>query len=248
MTRYDTIGDRYSARRREDPQIRARIHEALGNARTVVNVGAGAGSYEPQDRTVFAVEPSHVMAEQRAPDRPALRGTATALPFFDGSLDAAMTVLSLHHWDPDQEAGVREMARVARDTIVILTIDAEVSGRMWLMADYFPEVRNRDFAIFPPPEQIAAWTGRRATIETIPVSRTTPDHSLASFWAHPERVLDPLARQVTSGFAREPQAVIDRVVAAVRTDLESGAWDARHGALRHLEEADAGLRLIVAKS
>lgn len=247
MTRYDEIGRGYAARRREDARLAARVLAALGDARTVVNVGAGAGAYEPVDRAVIAVEPSEVMARQRPPERPAVRGTAQRLPLHDASVDAAMTVLSLHHWHPDQEAGVREMCRVARGPIVIVTIDAEVSGRMWLMAEYLREVRELDLAIFPAIETIVSWLDRPAEVEVVPVPRDTPDHTLLSFWAHPERVLDPAARAATSGFARQPGEVVRRVVREVERDLESGAWDARHGALRALDEADVGLRLVRAR-
>jgi GNAT superfamily N-acetyltransferase/SAM-dependent methyltransferase len=245
--RYDRIGQGYARFRREDPDLRARIHAALGDARTVVNVGAGAGSYEPIDREVIAVEPSAVMASQR-PDGGArvLRAKAGAIPLPDRSVDAAMTVLSMHHWHPHQEAGVREMCRVARNQIVIVTIDPEVSGRMWLMADYLREVAALDDEIFPHPETVAGWLDRPATVEVVTVSRDTPDWALVSFWAHPERVLEEGARNATSGFARQSPAVVDRVVADVARDLQSGAWDERHGALRNLTEYDAGLRIIKA--
>jgi SAM-dependent methyltransferase len=210
-------------------------------------VGAGPGSYEPDDREVIAVEPSAVMASQR-PDGGArvVRAVAGAIPLPDGRVDAAMTVLSMHHWHPHQEAGVREMCRVARKQIVIVTIDPEVSGRMWLMADYLHEVADLDHQIFPPPETVCTWLDRAATVEVVPVSRDTPDWALVSFWAHPERVLDEGARNATSGFARQPAEVVDRVVAGVARDLQSGAWDERHGALRNLTEYDAGLRIIKA--
>lgn len=244
MTRYDEIGHGYAKHRREDPALEERIRAALGDARTVVNVGAGTGSYEPDDRTVLAVEPSSVMAAQRPATRPAIRATADALPFHDQSVDAAMTVLSLHHWYPDPAAGVREMCRVARDAVVIVTIDEAVSGRMWLMADYLPEVRELDNAVFAPVPSIVDWLDRPAVVDVVPVSRDTPDHNLLSFWAHPERVLDPDARAATSGFARQPEEVIARVVAELRADLDSGVWDARYGELRKLDHFDAGLRLI----
>jgi hypothetical protein len=118
---------------------------------------------------------------------------------------------------------------------------------MWLMADYLHEVRDMDLAIFPPMEAILSWLNRPARVDTLPVPRDTPDHHLLSFWAHPERVLDEGARQATSGFARQPAAVVERVVRAVREDLGTGAWDARHGHLRGLDALDAGLRLIVAE-
>src|ERR1700709_475009 len=138
--RYDRIGQGYAHTRKADPRIFDRIHGALGAARTVVNVGAGAGSYEPRDRHVIAVEPSDVMVAQRPRTlAPALRAGAQALPLRDGSVDAAMSVLSLHHWDEQQEQGVRELRRVASGPVVLLTCDPEVSGAMWLMADYLPE-------------------------------------------------------------------------------------------------------------
>jgi SAM-dependent methyltransferase len=246
--RYDTIGQGYAARRREDPAVAALIAQALGDARTVVNVGAGAGSYEPRDRHVVAVEPSDVMAAQRPRElAPALRAGAGELPLRDDSVDAAMAVLTIHHWDADQERGVRELRRVARGPVVILTYDPEVSGAMWLMADYLTEVAAMDRAICPPPERLAQWLGGDdVDIHTIPIARDTPDWTLMSFWAHPERVLDPDARAATSGFARQPPEVVERVVADVERDLASGAWDERHGHLRALDAYDAGLRLVVA--
>jgi SAM-dependent methyltransferase len=246
--RYDTIGAGYSATRREDPRIAALIHEALGDARTVVNVGAGSGSYEPRDRDVTAVEPSEVMIAQRAPDRPrAVQAGAYPLPFDDKSFDAAMAVLTVHHWDADQERGVRELRRVARGPVVILTFDPVVSARMWLLADYIPEIAELDRRTAPRPETLGDWLGGEVEIRAVPISRDTPDWNLASFWAHPERVLDAEARAAVSGFARMPPEIVDRVVEALRSDLQDGTWDERYGHLRSLEEYDAGTRLVVSK-
>lgn len=245
--RYDRIGGGYAGQRRTDPHVAAAILAALGDARTVVNVGAGAGSYEPEDRLVIPVEPSVVMARQRPVERPAIRGVAQNLPLHDQSVDAAMTVLSLHHWHPDQRAGVEELCRVARDVVVIVTVCPQRSGENWLMADYLTEVRDLDHGIFPPIEQLVAWLDRPAEVVVLPSHRDSPDHNLLSFWAHPERVLDPAARQATSGFARQTEEVVQRVVDDVRRDLESGAWDARYGHLRGLDRYDAGLRLIVGR-
>ncbi len=246
--RYDRIGQGYAQYRREDPGIFQRISESLGDARTLVNVGAGAGSYEPADRDVLAVEPSAVMVSQRPPERgPAVLGVASALPLRDDSVDAAMAVLSLHHWDRAQELGVRELCRVARDRVVLLTYDAGVSGQMWLTAEYLPEVAALDLATFPAPEVVAGWLGTTARIEPLLLSRDTPDWMLGSYWAHPERVLDAEARAATSGFARMPADIVERVVEAVSRDLADGNWDARHGELRQLEQYDVGLRLIVAE-
>jgi len=247
MARYDSIGHDYSLTRREDPRFRAQIHAALGNARSVVNVGAGTGAYEPSDRHVIAIEPSDVMAAQRPPHlAPAIRASAGSIPLRDHSVDAAMSVLSLHHWDEEREKGVRELRRVARGHVVILTYDPTICGAMWLMADYLPEVAALDMQIFPPPEQLAEWLGGKVRIDKIPIPRDTPDWMLGSFWAHPERVLDANARAATSGFARMAPSVVARVVSEVSRDLASGLWDERHGYLRNLDALDIGLRLVVA--
>lgn len=247
VTRYDTIGHGYSQTRREDPRFRALIHAALGDARTVVNVGAGTGAYEPSDRHVIAIEPSDVMTAQRSRDlAPAIRASAGSIPLRNRSVDAAMAILSVHHWDEECEQGVRELRRVARGPVVILTYDATVSAEMWLMADYLPEVAALDRQIFPPPQQLADWLSGYVRIDDVPIPRNTPDWMLGSFWAHPERVLEANARAATSGFARMPANVVDRVVAEVSRDLASGFWDERHGHLRNLDALDVGLRLVVA--
>lgn len=226
-TRYETIGRGYAATSREDPDLRARIHGALGEA--------------------GAVEPSDVMAAQRSPElAPAIRATAGALPLRDAAVDAAMAVLTIHHWDEEQERGVRELRRVARGPVVIVTYDAAVSGEMWLMRQYLPEVADLDRRIFPAPERLAAWLGGDVSIQPVPIPRNTPDWTLGSFWAHPERVLEARAREATSGFARMNASVVSRVVEAVRRDLRSGVWDDRFGQLRRLDAFDAGMRLVVA--
>lgn len=244
--RYDRIGSSYAQTRREDARLARTIHAALGDAATVVNVGAGTGSYEPRDRHVIAIEPSDVMAAQRPAELPpAIRAGAGALPLRDRSVDAAMAILTVHHWDQEQYAGVRELRRVARGPVVIMTYDPEISGQMWLMADYLPEVAELDHRIFPATDRLASWLGGTTRIEVVEIPSDTPDWTLGSFWAHPERVLDPVARNSTSGFARMPPDVIARVTAAVGRDLEDGTWDRRHGHLRELTSFDAGLRLVV---
>lgn len=244
--RYDAIGHGYAGTRREDPHLAAAIWAALGDARTVVNVGAGTGSYEPSDRHVIAIEPSDVMAAQRPRDRaPAIKATADRLPLRDNSVDAAMAVLTIHHWDDGLQAGIAELRRVARGPVVILTYDTEVSNAMWLMADYLTELKALDARIFPPIATLLGWLGRGATATPVLTRRDSPDWNLGAFWAHPERVLDDAARQATSGFARMPEAVVQRVVDDVRRDLESGAWQRRHGHLAELDALDVGLRLVV---
>jgi Methyltransferase domain len=245
-TRYERIGHGYARLRREDPRIAARIDAALGDARTVVNVGAGTGSYEPRDRYVIAIEPSDVMAAQRPPGLPpALRGTAGRLPLRDDSVQAAMAILTIHHWDDELQDGICELRRVATGAVAILTYLPEVSNDMWLVKDYLPEVGELDVRIFPTPEELAGWLGGLVTVQTLPVHRDSPDWMFGSFWAHPERVLDHDARNATSGFARTPPEIVDRAVRALERDLRSGEWDRRHGHLRELDELDVGLRLVV---
>lgn len=245
-TRYDRIGRGYALTRRADPRFERLIHDALGDARSVVNVGAGTGSYEPRDRYVIAIEPSDVMAAQRDLRAvPAIRASAGALPIRDQSVDAALAVLTIHHWDAEQERGVREMRRVARQTVVIMTYDPAVSGRMWLLSEYLPEVAEMDRRIFPSVEELSSWLGGSTRVLPVPIPHDTPDWMLGSFWAHPERILDAGARNATSGFARMDRRIVDRVVDAVARDLRSGTWDERHGHLRQLDELDVGLRLII---
>jgi SAM-dependent methyltransferase len=247
VERYDAIGRGYARTRREDPRIAAAIRQALGDARTIVNVGAGTGSYEPRDRHVIAIEPSDVMAAQRPRDlAPAIRASAGRLPLRDGSVDASMAILTIHHWDDEQERGVRELRRVARDAVVIMTVDAHVSGRMWLIADYLPEVAARDLEALPSTDQLVSWLGGgRTEVQPVELARDTPDWMLGSFWAHPERVLDPRARQATSGLARMDEQAVARVIDALAADLGDGTWDRRHGHLRDREALDVGLRLVV---
>lgn len=244
--RYDHIGQGYALHRREDPHLAARILAALGEARTVVNVGAGAGSYEPRGRRLLAVDPSRVMLAQRPLGQGlAVLGRAQALPLADGAVEAAMAILALHHFDEGQEEGVKELRRVATGPVVILTCDPAVSSAMWLQADYLHEVGALEHRIFPTMERLASWLGGRTEVEVVAIRRDTPDWTLMSFWAHPERVLDPKARSSTSGFALLPEAEVQRVVTALSRDLADGTWDARHGRLRQLDAYDAGLRLVV---
>jgi hypothetical protein len=160
-------------------------------------------------------------------------------------VDAAMAVLSVHHWDDRQEAGVRELRRVARGPVVIVTYEPAVSAEMWLIKDYLPEIAQLDAKTNPSTSKLVTWLGGTSRVDVVPVSRDTPDWTLMSFWAHPERVLDASVRNATSGFARMPTDIVERVVAAIQSDLEDGSWDRRHGHLRQLSEYDAGMRLVV---
>jgi SAM-dependent methyltransferase len=244
--RYDTIGRGYSAYRRADPRIAAAVHAAIGDARTVVNVGAGAGSYEPSDRPVVPVEPSTEMARQRDPSLPpAVIGVAESLPLADDSADAAMAILTLHHW-ADQARGIAEMRRVARRRIVVLTIDVEAQADMWLFRHYAPELLERDRRDFPALERIQAWVQAPTQVVSVPVPSDCRDGFLLAFWSRPEAVLDAGARAATSGFARLDDEREQEAVHRLARDLESGAWDRAHGHLREEKELDVGLRLLVA--
>jgi SAM-dependent methyltransferase len=245
--RYDRIGHGYATTRRPDPTLRALIDRELGDARTVADVGAGTGSYEPAGRHVVAIEPSDVMAAQRPSHlAPALRADAAHLPLRDASVDAAMAVLTVHHWGHDAEAGVRELRRVATGPVLIVTFDTEVTRELWMIRDYLPEIAEQDRRDFPTLGQLARWLGPgRLDVVPVPISRETPDWTLASLWAHPERALDPAVTAATSGFARLAPAVRARAIAALERDLASGEWDRRNGTLRSQDALDAGQRLLV---
>jgi len=239
---YDTIGIGYSGYRRPDPRIGARITDALGTASTVLNVGAGAGSYEPADRRVVAVEPSAEMVRQRRPGAgPAVRASGDHLPFRDGSFDAALAVLTIHHW-PDWRAGLQEMRRVARDRVVILTWDPEHPG-FWLVQDYFPEIVEADRKIFGTVSDIEGVLGP-LEVRPIPVPADCTDGFLGGYWRRPERYLDHGARSAISAFAklRDPRPGLERL----RADLADGTWNVRNGHLLARTELDIGYRLIVA--
>lgn len=237
---YDRIGINYAELRRPDPRIAAMIVAALGSAASVLNVGAGAGSYEPMDRAVTAVEPSIAMIRKRPANAAlAIQASADDLPFADASFDATMAILTVHHW-PDNAAGLREMTRVARDRVVLLTFDP--AQRPWL-TDYFPELATLDEAQMPALADYARWLGP-VRIEPVPVPHDCTDGFLYAYWRRPEAYLDPRIRSGSSSFwsIGGVEAGLERLAA----DLESGAWDRRYGHLRALREYDAGYRLVVA--
>jgi SAM-dependent methyltransferase len=244
VTLYDRIGATYSATRGEDPRIAARIHAALGDARTVLNVGAGSGSYEPADRDVVAVEPSPVMRAQRpAGAAPAIDARAEALPFADGSFDATLAVLSDHHWE-DRAGGLRELRRVARRRAVVFQWDPAYVDAFWLVRDYLPV-----FAALPgmAVEEIAAHLGG-ARIEPVPVPHDCRDGFFMAFWRRPEAYLDAKVRANISVFAQLDANAVARAVAALRADLDSGAWAQRNADLLERDELDLGFRLLVAET
>lgn len=243
--RYDTIGRGYATYRRADPRIAAAVHAALGDARTVVNVGAGTGSYEPTDRPVIPIEPSTAMALQRDPALPpAVLGVAESVPLADGTADAAMAMLTMHHW-ADVTRGLAELIRVARRRIVLLTIDVDVEAQMWLFRDYVPEIADRGRREFPLIADLARELKVPTRVVTVPIPADCADGLLLAFWSRPEAVLDPGARDATSGFARMDSAREADAIARLTGDLQTGAWDRQHGHLRTLTDLDVGLRLLV---
>jgi len=240
---YDRIGIGYSAVRRPEPRIAARIEAALGEARSVLNVGAGTGSYEPADREVTAVEPSQTMIDQRpAGSAPVFQGLAEDLPFGDDSFDAAMAMITVHHWR-DMPAGLAEMRRVARRRVVVLTFDPTPAADLWL-CDYFPAALEYHAAAMPPIAELAALLPG-ATVETIPIPRECSDGFFLGIWDRPEMHLDPAVRRGQSAWTFLADGVEAAIVERLRSDLQSGAWDARFGALRNAPELVGSLRIVV---
>ncbi len=237
---YDTIGIDYAHLRKPDPRIAAVIEEALGKARTVLNVGAGTGSYEPAQRQVTALEPSIGMIRQRpAHAAPVVQGVAEKLPFPDGSFDAAMAVLTVHHWS-DQAAGLREMRRVATGPVVVLTYDPAFRG-FWL-ADYLPALVALDEAQMPPLSRYAECLGP-VTVSNVPIPHDCTDGFLCAYWRRPSAYLDPRVRKAISSFWKvgDVSAALERL----KQDIERGVWHERHVHLIDKDACDLGYRLVV---
>jgi SAM-dependent methyltransferase len=243
---YDRVGLGYRGIRGTDPVLASRIWAALGDSRTVVNVGAGTGSYEPPDRWVLAVEPSGVMIAQRPSDAaPVIQASVEQLPLADQTIDAATAILTLHHWKSVQ-AGLRELLRVVRDRIVLVTMDVEALRELWIVRDYLPELLGYHAARFPTMDQLQDLLPN-AQVEVLSVPRECEDGFMAAFWGRPHAYLDPEARTATSPWHDLPTDVVDRALDQLRRHLDSGEWQARYGHLVALPELDVGLRLITAR-
>lgn len=242
---YDTIGRGYTATRRADPRIARAIRTALGDAQTVVNVGAGAGSYEPRDLRVTAVEPSAGMIRQRPPgSAPVVRAAAEHLPFADRAFDAALAVLTVHHWR-DRALGLAELARVARRRVVIMTWDPACREAFWLTR-YLPAIVDLDVARFPELGDIAR-VFAAVDAAPLPIPHDCEDGFLGAYWRRPHAYLEADVRRGVSAFAQLPPDIVDAGIARLAADLESGRWDATFGALRAIDSADLGYRLVVAE-
>ena len=245
---YAHIASLYRRFRRPDARIATALHDALGDARTVVNVGAGTGSYEPRDRTVIAVDPSEAMLAQRAADAaPAVRASALSLPFKTGAFDAGLAVLTIHHW-PDWRAGVTELERIVRDRVVVFTSDPS-GGGFWLVRDYLPQLLARDRTTFPTlPDLEETLTTAFASVEVvpIPIAADCTDGFMGAYWRRPAMYLDPEARAAISALTvSTPEVEVG--LKRLERELADGTWRARYEHLLAEETLDIGYRLLVAR-
>lgn len=237
---YDSMGMNYAELRKPDPRIARFITHALGDASTVLNVGAGTGSYEPADRQVTAVEPSREMIRQRKPGAvPAIEACAESLPFPDKSFDASMAILTIHHWT-DKRAGLREMRRVTRGPVVLLSFDP--SSRPWL-TDYLPELAVLDDERMPTLSELEQWLGP-LQVTPVPIPHDCTDGFLYAYWKRPFAYLDTRLRAGSSSFWLIKG--VEEGLEKLKRDLESGAWERRYADLLQQDEYEAGYRLVVA--
>jgi SAM-dependent methyltransferase len=242
---YARLAPNYSSYRRPDPRIAAPILDALGDAQTILNVGAGAGSYEPLDRSVTAVEPSASMRAQRPPGREAIDATAETLPFGDGEFDAAMSTFSVHQW-PDLEAGLANVRRVSRGPVVILSGDPATLENFWL-SDYAPEVMSTEARRYPAIDRIADALGGAIEVRIVAVPLDCVDGFNQAYYGRPELLLDPGARAANSAWSFVGDEVETRFVRELARDLESGEWDRKYGYLRTQPTFDGSLRLVISR-
>lgn len=242
LPEYDVIGLRYASKRRPDPRLRAVIYEAIGSASTILNVGAGAGSYEPSDRPVVAFEPSGVMLAQH-PGRRRVRGVAEYLPFVDGAFDLALAILTVHHWG-DLNAGLAELRRVARRQ-VLFTWDPDHQRKLWITTDYVPAIDDLETSRFTSLASIVAALGAH-TVETFEIPHDFTDGFQAAFWRRPEMYLDAEVRAASSTFASLSPELVMPGIERLRRDLQTGKWHERYADLLALETADFGHRIVIA--
>ncbi|MGN8022559.1 class I SAM-dependent methyltransferase [Phyllobacterium sp. 22229] len=243
---YGVIGTGYTQYRQPDPHIAEFIRAALGDARTVLNVGAGAGSYEPVDREVTALEPSASMRAQRPPHLPvAVDGVAENLPFPDQSFDASMATFTVHQW-PDLAAGLAEMRRVTRGVILILSCDPDELHRSWL-AEYAPEMIAVEARRYPSMRSIRDGLGGRAEIIPVPIPLNCIDGFGEAYYGRPERLLEKGARLANSAWSFVDPSVAERFVDRLGDDLDTGVWDAMYGSLRKQPFFEGSLRLIISR-
>lgn len=237
---YERIGRGYARTRRPDPRIERRIHAALGDAASVLNVGAGTGSYEPADRYVLAIEPSARMRAQRpSTAAPCLPGGAEALPLDDDSVDLAMALYTDFHWS-DRRRGIDEMIRVSRRGVVMVTVDRDVAEEYWLTRDYLPSAND----LFDPLSAVTELFPTPPTVDVIPIPHDCQDGFVHAYWRRPAALLDPDRHGTMALFARLEPAAVERGLSGLRADVASGAWAQRHGWLTERPEHDLGHRLV----
>jgi SAM-dependent methyltransferase len=237
---YERLGQTYHQARRADPRIADQLAVAIGDPRTVVNVGAGTGSYEPTGCHVIAVEPAAAMRAQRPMTAaPCIAASAEALPFGDKSVDVAMGVYTDFHW-ADRARGIAEMSRVARHSVVLLTVDSETADSYWLIRDYFPEGRD----LFAPVSDLLAMLPG-ATAQPVMIPADCHDGFVQAFWKRPHALLDREVRSSMALFGRLPSRDVDHRMQRLRSDLEDGTWEERNQALVGAASADLAHRLVV---
>ncbi|WP_433510579.1 class I SAM-dependent methyltransferase [Nonomuraea sp. CA-143628] len=244
---YETIGFGYSRHRRPDPRIADQINQALGSATTVINVGAGTGSYEPRGRQVTAVEPSTVMMRQRPPgSAPVIQGYAESLPFPGKSFDAAMAILTVHHWT-DAAAGLAELRRVSGRQVV-LTWDPAVTARFWLVEEYLPQIAETDAGL-ASLDIVQTWfrrDGARVSVVPVPVAADCTDGFLGAYWRRPHCYLNTRVRAGISALANLDQHLVERAMRRLEIDLATRRWHERHQNLLDTGTLDLGYRLVTA--
>jgi SAM-dependent methyltransferase len=247
MTRYDQTGITYSQTRRPDSRIAAAVDQALGGVESVANIGAGTGSYEPAP-TVVAIEPSRVMIRQRPTGAaPAVQAAAEALPLRTGAVEAALAVLTVHHWT-DLAGGVSEMLRVARRRVIILTWDHDVIQDFWLLRDYVPAAAETDARLAVPINDLISLLGRdTVSVVTLPVPHDCVDGFGGAYWRRPHAYLDGTVQRGMSLFSLTPKDQVEEGLTRLRLDLSTGEWQRRHADLLDKPELDLGYRLLIAE-
>ena len=241
---YDSKNHNYSDIRKADPRIGAYVRKSLNDSNTILNVGAGTGSYEPDDKFVIAVEPSSVMRAKRLTlgKNPAVNAKADDLPFDDRSFDAVMAILTIHHW-PDLRSGLLEVKRVAKKKIAILTYDPEMLDIFW-NARYFPRLIEIERSRYPKLEQISAYLGEEITITNIKIPLNCTDGFQEAFYGRPEAFLREEVRNAQSAWGFLDKGLEIEYVKRLSDDLASGEWDRLYGYHRTLPEFEGAFRLL----
>ncbi|MFC4740074.1 class I SAM-dependent methyltransferase [Flavobacterium ponti] len=242
---YDKLGQKYSGHRQTDPRIADYVFDELKDAKTVLNVGAGAGSYEPTNKYVVAVEPSIVMRSQRIQNgkTPAINAKAGCLPFDDNSFDSSMAMVTVHHW-PDIDKGLKELRRVTKEKVLVMTFDPEHLDDFW-NAEYFPEVIEVEKARYPTIDFIKESLGGNCEVIPIPIPLDCKDGFQEAFYGRPEAFLEKQIRLSQSAWGFISDDKQEEIVLRLKTDLENGNWDKKYGHFRTQEFFTCALRLIV---